>query len=299
MANLREIRSRIKGVANTAKITSAMKMVSAAKLKRAQSSIESARPYVQKMQGVLSNLVENTNDDYSNPLSSVREEIKNIAIIVVSSDRGLCGSFNSNLIKDSWNFIHDTLLKDNPNLNIDILPVGKKAVSFYKKNTKGITVGKNFPDIFGKLEFSTAKAIVDEVKSRYISADLDKVYVFVNEFISVIKQVPKRHQLLPISTLAEEESSDSNLNTDYIYEPNQTSILDELLPKLLDISMWRFLLESNAAEQASRMMAMDNATKNANELKDSLNLTYNKARQAAITTEMLEIVGGANALEKA
>lgn len=297
MANLREIRSRIKGVANTAKITSAMKMVSAAKLKRAQNQIESARPYVQKMKDVLSNLVDNVTDEYSNPLSIKRDNVNNIAIIVVTSDRGLCGSFNANLLKESWNFINNELLSKHPDANIEVIPCGKKAVSFYKKNTDGISVGKPFADIFGKLKFDTAKDIVNEVKSRYENTDLDRVYVFVNEFVSVIKQEPARHQLLPISTELDPELDDAHISTEYIYEPDQASILDNLLPKLLDISMWRFLLESNAAEQASRMMAMDNATKNARELKDALNLKYNKARQAAITTEMLEIVGGANALE--
>jgi F-type H+-transporting ATPase subunit gamma len=297
MANLKEIRNRIQGVKNTAKITSAMKMVSAAKLKRAQDAIESARPYVLKLNDVLGNLVENVGESYDNPLSQKRDEVNNVAVIVVTSDRGLCGSFNTNLIKESWAFVSETVKQNHPNAKIDIVACGKKAVGFYKKQSD-FEVIANYPDIFAKLEFDTAKKIVDEVKETYISGNYDRVFVLVNEFVNVVTQVPKRHQLLPIET-SSEENEESNFVTDYIFEPSQNEILDELLPKILNISMWRYLLESNAAEHASRMMAMDNATNNAKDLVEQLNLTYNKERQAAITTEMLEIVGGANALENA
>ncbi len=293
MANLKELRNRIAGVKNTSKITSAMKMVSAAKLRRSQDAIESARPYVKKLNEVMSNLVE-ASESYENPLSETRKSIENIAVVVIGSDRGLCGAFNNNLFKYAWNYISVDIKRDYPDANVGLITVGKKAVSFFKKYDTPKT--SSFPDIFAHLEFSIAKDIVGGLKEKFTSGEIDKVVVFVNEFVNIVRQKPSRHQLLPIETISQESESHSNFNADYIYEPGQAEILDELIPKLIDISMWRFLLESNAAEQAARMMAMDNATRNAKELVDNLNLEYNRKRQAAITTEMLEIVSGAEAL---
>jgi len=294
MANLKELRNRITGVKNTSKITSAMKMVSAAKLRRSQDAIESARPYVKKLNEVMSNLVDATSESYENPFSESRANIENIAVVVIGSDRGLCGAFNNNLFKEALSFINNDLKASNPNANVSLIPVGKKAISFFKKYD--LDKISSFPDIFGKLEFSIAKDIVSDIKLKFISGEIDKVVVFVNEFVNIVRQNPSHHQLLPIESISSESAKDSKFNSNYIYEPGQAEILDELIPKLIDISMWRFLLESNAAEQAARMMAMDNATRNANELVDSLNLEYNRKRQAAITTEMLEIVSGAEAL---
>lgn len=294
MANLREIRNRIKSVKNTAKITSAMKMVSAAKLRRAQTAIESARPYVEKLNEVLGNLVQGLGDDYANPLTASRDDVKNAVFVVIGSDRGLCGSFNANLFKEAYKYIKEDYLVKNPKVNVRVIAVGKKAVSFFNK-TEFEVIAK-YPDIFASLQFATAQKIIDNVKEKYVSGEIDRVFVYVNKFVNVIKQEPILNQVLPIST---SQPTESKVITDYIYEPDKASILDDLLPKLLNISAWRYLLESNAAEQAARMMAMDNATNNAKDLTDKLNLLYNRERQAAITTEMLEIVGGANALENA
>jgi len=293
MANLKEIRNRIKSVKNTAKITSAMKMVSAAKLRRAQTAIESARPYVLKLNEVIGNLISGLGDNYSNELTEKRDTVNNAVFVVIGSDRGLCGSFNTNLFKEAYKHITETYIKENPNVNVKVITVGKKAGSFFSK-TKLEVISK-YPDVFTNLEFTTAQKIIEDVKSKYISGEYDRVFVYVNNFINVIKQEPSLNQILPIQT---NENTDSK-KSDYVFEPNEKSILDVLLPKLLNISVWRFLLESNAAEQAARMMAMDNATNNAKELVDKLNIVYNRERQAAITTEMLEIVGGANALENA
>lgn len=293
MANLKEIRNRIKSVKNTAKITSAMKMVSAAKLRRAQTAIESARPYVLKLNDVIGNLISGLGDNYSNELTEKRDTVNNAVFVVIGSDRGLCGSFNTNLFKEAYKHITETYIKENPNVNVKVITVGKKAGSFFSK-TKLEVISK-YPDVFTNLEFTTAQKIIEDVKSKYISGEYDRVFVYVNNFINVIKQEPSLNQILPIQT---NENTDSK-KSDYVFEPNEKSILDVLLPKLLNISVWRFLLESNAAEQAARMMAMDNATNNAKELVDKLNIVYNRERQAAITTEMLEIVGGANALENA
>lgn len=291
MANLKEIRNRIKSVKNTAKITSAMKMVSAAKLRRAQTAIESARPYVLKLNDVIGNLISGLGDNYSNELTEKRETVNNAVFVIIGSDRGLCGSFNTALFKEAQKYITETYTKENPNANVKVITVGKKAGSYFNK-TK-IEILSKYPDIFTNLDFSTAQKIIDDVKSKYTSGEVDRVFVYVNNFVNIIKQEPSLNQILPIQTNESQETKKS----DYVFEPNEKSILDVLLPKLLNISVWRFLLESNAAEQAARMMAMDNATNNAKELVDKLNIVYNRERQAAITTEMLEIVGGANALE--
>lgn len=296
MANLRELKRRIGGVKNTAKITQAMKMVSAAKLKRGQRAIESARPYVLKMQEILANVIAGIGDDYHNPLLTERE-VKNIAIVIVGSDKGLCGSFNANIFKMVNTFIKDDVSINYPTANIQLISVGNKTVSKFSKTKLNVT--ENFKDIFGKLEFTSAQNIIKTFENKFITGEVDKVFVIYNEFINVIRQEVRVEQLLPINPkVLSDDNSNSASRVSYIFEPNEKEIMDVLLPKLLNISLWRTLLESNAAENASRMMAMDNATTNANDLVNELNLKYNKERQAAITTEMLEIVGGAEALNK-
>lgn len=297
MATLRDIRIRIKSVKNTSKITSAMKMVSASKLRRAQEAVESARPYVKKLEEVIANLVSAAGEDYTNPIIENRKEVENIAIIVITSDRGLCGSFNTNIIKTVTHYINNDIKNEFPNAKISILPVGKKASSVFLKSKYEIL--GSFSGIFAALKFHHAVDIIDIVKDLYLQRKLDKVVIFSNEFVNIVKQVPTMRQLLPLAKNIEQKGSTTNFSTDYIYEPNQKEILDVLLPKLLNISVWRCLLSSSAAEHAARMFSMDNATRNAKELIDSLNLIYNSKRQAAITTEMLEIVGGAEALSKA
>lgn len=296
MATLRDIRLRIKGVKNTVKITQAMKMVSASKLRRAQEAIESARPYFNKFDELVSNLIANVGDSYSNPILETRKEIKNIGIVVVAADRGLCGSFNSNLFKFVGNFIKDELKTKYPDAKFHFVAVGKKSVSFYNKEMYSMT--DTFPGIFASLQFSTAIDIVDTMKNKFSAGDVDLVYVVGNQFVNLVKQIPTAKQLFPLVPSVKKESTDK-FKLDYVYEPGVSSILDELLPKLVNLTVWRALLDSNAAEQAARMMSMDNASRNANELIGVLNLQYNSKRQAAITTEMLEIVGGAEALSKA
>lgn len=293
MATLRDIKQRIVSVKNTAKITSAMKMVAAAKMKRAQNAIESARPYVEKLEDLMSNLVSALNDQYDNPLIKSKEQVKSVAIVVISSDRGLCGGFNTNLFKALNTLIGEQILSVYPDAEISILAAGKKATDFFKKSN--LNLHASFPDIFAKLEFSTAQEIVSKVKYNFIEGKFDKVYLMYNSFKNIIKQEPTLKELLPI-TPNENQLNESKVSADYIYEPDMESILDVLIPKLVDNKVWRSMLDSNAAEQAARMMAMDNATNNARDLIKSLELTYNKLRQEAITTEMLEIVGGAEAL---
>lgn len=297
MATLRDIKNRIGAVKNTSKITSAMKMVAAAKLKKAQNQIESARPYVLKLEDILSNVIDAVGDDYTHPLIKQHSEIKRIGLIVVSSDKGLCGSFNANLFKDVANFVNNDIKNEYPDAEVNIITVGKKSTGYFKK--RDYTVDKSMIDVFQSLNFDLAKEIVEAAKIDFLENKYDKVLIYFNEFVNVITQRPTSVTLLPIEPKANTSESDENkkFESNYIFEPQQKAILDELLPKLVDIKLWRTLLESNAAEQASRMMAMDAATTNAKELINHLELMYNKARQAAITTEMLEIVSGANALE--
>lgn len=305
MATLRSIQRRIVGVKNTRKITQAMRMVSAAKLRRAQEAIWSARPYVEKLGEIMADLVQYAGEDYTHPLIKRPKEVKNVVCIVVAGDRGLCGSFNTNLFRYSVRTIEDVLKKDYPEAQFHIIPVGKSTCTFFKKRDYPIV--KQYPGIFGKLEFSSAKEIVDLAKEGFVGDVYDKVVVFNNFFKNVLTQMPTHGTLLPIEppqALADDEDEkkpkkeESKFEMNYIYEPNQKEILDELLPKNLNVQLWKALLESNAAEQAARMTAMENATNNAKDLIDSLQLKYNKARQSVITTEMLEIVSGANALSK-
>ena len=300
MATLRSIQRRIGAVQNTAKITSAMRMISAAQLKRAQNNIESARPYVLKLAEVLGNLVETVGENYNHPLIEKRKEVNAVAIITIASDRGLCGSFNNNLFRQTQNYVDNELLKENPKMKIYYSVVGKRTVQFFKRQSVNL-IGE-YSGIFSNLDFSIAKEIVNIAKTAFFEGKVDRVMVSFNEFKNVIVQRPKMIQLLPIESTVDEKtkklSEKEKFNLDYIFEPDQKEILDELLPKHIEIQLWRTLLESFAAEQAARMMAMENATNNAYDLIKHLELVYNKARQAAITKEMLEIVSGAEALKK-
>jgi len=297
MPTPRDIRRRIAAVKNNAKITQAMRMVAASKLRRAQEKIWSNRPYSEKLELVLSNLIHSVGEDYSSPLIHTHNEIKNIAAIVVASDKGLCGSFNSNILRFAHNYIKEEIISKYPNANVILITVGKKSFSYFNKTN--IFILKNYSGIFQKLEFSTAKDITSLVTEKYINGEFDKVMVFFNEFKNLLTQVPKMKNLLPIEPVqAIAEKANSKINLNYIFEPNKELILDTLLPLQLDIQTWSALLESNAAQQAAQMMAMENATNNANDLIKYLELAYNKVRQASITKEMLEIVSGAEAMKK-
>lgn len=292
MATLREIRRRISGVKNTQKITKAMKMVAASRLRRAQESIISARPYARKLGELLRHLVTKV-DVNLNPLL-VGRETKNVLLIVVTADRGLCGSFNSNIIKGAVSH-----LKTYFGLNAKVMTVGRKGADFFGKRNFNV-VGK-YPGIFTSLDFDDAREIVQKATQGYLSGEYDKVEVIYNEFKSVIQQRIVIEQLLPIPAEETRPSTDlhSLAQVDYIYEPSSAEIVNTLVPRHLNFQLWRILLESNAAEQGARMTAMDNATENAKELIRDLTLKFNNARQASITKELLEIVSGAEALTKA
>jgi F-type H+-transporting ATPase subunit gamma len=294
MATLRDIRQRISAVKNTVKITSAMKMVAAAKLRRAQDAITSARPYATKLSEVLSNLA-SSDMDFIHPFFDKREEVGNVLVIVVSSDRGLCGAFNANLFRVATQTIETNIKKQYPKAKVHLISIGKRAVSFFSKRNYNTVA--SLPDVFAKLNFETVLEIAPIVTEGFINGTYDRVHIIFNEFKSVIRQEVQTVQLLPVESTKKAEKAKSSV--DYIYEPSREEILENLLPKYLNLQIWRALLDSNAAEQAARMMAMDNATTNAKDLINVLQLEYNKARQAAITKEMLEIVGGAEALKGA
>ncbi|MGB2869065.1 MAG: ATP synthase F1 subunit gamma [Bacteroidota bacterium] len=298
MATLREIKTRITGVRNTQKITKAMKMVAAAKLRRAQESIVAARPYARKMGELLRHLAGNV-DPGIHPLLKPRET-KRMLFIVVAGDRGLCGAFNSNIIRAAIDHAktHYESLQDEPH-GLKYLVVGKKAFDFFNKG--GYELYSKHVGIFGGLGFNHAQNIVREVREGYLKGEFDRVDVVYNEFKSVIQQRIVVEQLLPIPPEENKEDEVQKVRTqvEYIYEPSSVEIMNDLLPRHLDFQMWRVLLESNAAEQGARMTAMGNATENARELIRDLTLSYNKARQAGITKELLEIVSGAEALKQA
>jgi F-type H+-transporting ATPase subunit gamma len=290
MATLREIRRRITGVKNTQKITKAMKMVAAARLRRAQEAIVSARPYARKLGELLRHLVTKV-DVNLNPLLVGREP-RTVLLVVVTADRGLCGSFNSNIIKSAVQ-----RLRAQGDIVTKVMTIGRKGSDFFGK--RKFDVVSKHPGIFSDLDFDHARFFVQEITEAYLEGRFDKVEVIYNEFKSVIQQRIVVEQLLPIPPEETQPSKDLKglSQVDYIYEPSSTEIVNALVPRHLNFQMWRILLESNAAEQGARMTAMDNATENARELIRDLTLKFNNARQASITKELLEIVSGAEALK--
>jgi F-type H+-transporting ATPase subunit gamma len=291
MATLRDIKLRIKGVKSTQQITKAMKMVAAAKLRRATESVLNARPYARKISVLLSNLV-NEDDKQSNPLFADRE-VKNVAVIVVTADRGLCGAFNTNILKEATRYIEEEIKQKG--LDHQLYCLGKKGSDYFGR--RNYNVAASYPGIFSQINYTVAQKLVDEIIPKYLDGSIDKVIIIFNEFKSIIQQKIVVEQFLPIAS-GDEAEDNKHETANYIYEPDQKAIFNYLIPKHLKGQMWRVLLESNASEFAARMTAMDNATTNAKELIRTLSLTYNSKRQAAITTEILEIVSGANALKE-
>lgn len=289
MPNLKEIRNRITSVGSTMQITSAMKMVSAAKLKRAQDAITQMRPYSEKLQEILSNL--SATLDLSENAYSDQRAVKNVLILAVSSNRGLCGGFNNNVIKR----VNVLLNEDYKGKNVQILCLGKKVTDAFRRSSMRVD-NKIFgtEDIFADLKFGNAAQIADSVMKAYLSKQYDEVVIVYNSFINAANQLVKTEQFLPIIPTISVQGEGAG---DYIFEPSKEEIVDELIPKSLKIQFYKSLLDSNASEHGARMTAMHKATDNAKDLQKSLKLSYNKARQAAITNEILEIVGGAEALK--
>ncbi len=286
MANLKAIKKRIVSVKNTRQITKAMKMVSAAKLRRAQENVVAARPYARMLGEVLGRLTANP-DAEANPLQ-VKREVKNLLLIVVTSDRGLCGGFNANLCKAAERFVREH--KDEYPA-ISIMTVGRKGFEYLKNRQK---IFKNQSGVFAHLSSQTAALLAEEVINGFVAEEYDEVRIIYNAFRSVMSQDITLEQLLPVAPKAAAEPTE--VPPVYIYEPAKESLLGELLPKNVEVQIFKALLESNAAEHGARMTAMDSASKNADEMISKLTLQYNRARQAAITTELIEIISGAESL---
>lgn len=293
MATLRDIKRRIKAVNNTRQITKAMKMVSAAKLRKSQTRMSEMRPYAEKMADVLKSLASGA-DSSLHPLLASRHR-KVVEVIILTSDRGLCGAFNTNIIKTAVKLIAG-LQKDGVNVNISI--TGKKAADYFKR--RDISTAKSWVGLSGRIAYSNAQEIAKGVIEDFISEAIDEVVLIYNEFKSVLVQQVSVAKILPLAAIESEEKNDSlpvSAEADFLYEPSKGEIFNTLLPKNVEIQIYRALLESQASEEAARMTAMGNATKNANEMIDKLTLQYNKARQATITRELMDIVGGVEALK--
>tara|TARA_B100000963_G_C22613327_1_gene665995 strand:+ start:986 stop:1876 length:891 start_codon:yes stop_codon:yes gene_type:complete len=293
MANLRDIRNRITSVNNTQQITKAMKMVAAAKLRKAQDRMIQTRPYANTLASVIGCLIQGLELTY--PLLRETSEPKRYLVIVVGSDRGLCGGFNNNLFKEVELFIANNFENGKETEGLSLITIGKKATAHFRK--RFYSIDAKYPGFFDQLEYELSTSLMNDVMENFINEQIDEVYLAYNEFKTVIAQNRKVEKILPLRAEDLVEADiDKSVQFDYIYEPDQKSIIDELLPKHIKMQFWKAILESNAAEQGARMTAMDSATENAKDLERNLRLKYNQARQSAITTEISEIVSGAQAL---
>ena len=293
-ANLKEVRSRIKSVTNTQQITKAMKMVSAAKLRRAQDRIVQMRPYSNKLNDMLSNIVSGSSGDLSVDFAKERE-IKNVLLVVVTSDRGLCGGFNSNIIKTARKAIAEKYSEQKEAGKLTILPIGKKANEYFRR--LNYNVNSDYYQIFSTLNFESASKVSKFLMDKYSDKTYDKIEIFYSQFKNAATQIFTEEAFLPVAKV--NSTSGKKTNKDFIYEPGKEEIVTFLIPKILNTQLFKVLLDSNASEHGARMTAMDKASENANEMLKELRITYNRARQAAITTELNEIVSGANALAEA
>ncbi|WP_026947640.1 ATP synthase F1 subunit gamma [Algoriphagus marincola] len=289
MANLKEVKQRITSVVSTQQITKAMKMVSAAKLRRAQDRIVQMRPYSQKLTAILNN-VSASSEGAADIVYAQKREVKKVLIIPITSDKGLCGAFNSNIIKAT----NAAIRQQFEGKEITILPLGKKAFEAFKKTD--YTLVDQFYGVFLDLSFDVVREAAEFAMNGFAAGDYDQVTLVYNEFKNVATQIVQTEQFLPMAK-EETEEEVKTAETDYILEPSRAYIIEELVPTSLKIQVYKAVLESNASEHGARMTAMDKATENAGELLKELRLMYNRTRQAAITNEILEIVAGANALE--
>jgi F-type H+-transporting ATPase subunit gamma len=283
MANLKDIRDRIKSVTSIQKVTKAMKMVAAAKMRRAQENMEQARPYSNRLTEIIQNLLPDVDRELL-PLLEVRK-VNRVAFLVVTSDKGLAGSFNSSVLRKAQSEI-DEFGKE----NVDLFCVGKKARDFFKARRYDII--ESHVGFWGNLDFNYAIKIANGIIHHFLKGHVDEIRVVYNEFVNVATQIVLTEKLLPL-----DYEADEGVSVDRLYEPSKDEIVKSLIPRHLNVQMWKYLLESYASEQAARMVAMENATSNSQEMIKDLKLEFNKARQAAITTEMLEIVGGAESLK--
>ncbi len=303
MASLRDIRKRIRSVKNTRQITKAMKMVAAAKLRKAQDAIIAARPYAGMLDQIISDLAARSGgEELAHPLLTARP-VKKVEVVLLTSDRGLAGGFNSNVIRRASRFLYE-----NSELEVELATVGRKGHDFFRQ--RGQAIHKDFGFLYQRLDYPHAAQVAEELSARFLKGEVDAVYIVYNEFISAISQNVSLTQLLPLQTLEVGSGTAAEAGevggpaappagslVDFKYEPDRQSVLDRLVPQAVSIKLYRALLESVASEHGARMSAMDNATSNATDMIASLSLTYNRTRQAVITNELMEIVSGAEALK--
>lgn len=287
---LKEVRNRIKSVTSTQQITKAMKMVSAAKLRRAQDAIIQMRPYSRKLQDMLSNIVSASSADVNLPLAEERA-VERILFIPVTSDRGLCGAYNANVIKLTRSIIDEKYATQFAKGNVTILPIGKKGYEFFQRN--GYKLIDAYWDIFSDLAFENVRRAAIHAQTAFLNKEFDRIEIVYSQFKNAATQNFVSEQYLPIPKTEQK----GGMNTDFIFEPSMSVLLQELMPKILNTQVFKAVLDANASEHGARMTAMDKASENANELLKSLKISYNRARQAAITTELTEIVSGAAALQ--
>lgn len=292
MANLKEIRNRIASVTSTRKITSAMKMVSAAKLRKAQNAIVQIRPYADRLHNILTNLSDSIRGEEDNPYATERD-VEKVLIVVIASNRGLCGAFNSLVLKRAMQVAREDYGKLMQQNRVNFYAIGKRGSEYLKKNKYPLAGVKN--ELFDDLTFENVMPVAEEIMDQFVAGEYDRVILVYNQFKNAAVQILTTEQFLPV--LIHEKTDEESIFTDYIYEPSKEYIIRELIPRSLKIQFYKALLDSNAAEQGARMTAMHKATENATDLILELNLKYNKARQAAITGELLEIVAGAEALK--
>jgi F-type H+-transporting ATPase subunit gamma len=292
MANLKEIRNRIASVTSTRKITSAMKMVSAAKLRKAQEAIIQMRPYADRLHTILTNLSDSIMGEEENPYATERD-LEKVLIVVIASNRGLCGAFNSFVVKRTMQVAFEDFGKLMQQRKVDFYAIGKRGSEFFRKNKYPLVGVKN--ELFENLTFDNVMPVAEEIMDQFMAGEYDRVMLVYNQFKNAAVQILTTEQFLPV--LIPEKTEEDSKYADYIYEPSKEYIIRELIPRSLKIQFYKALLDSHAAEHGARMTAMHMATDNATDLLRDLNLNYNKARQASITNELLEIVSGAEALK--
>lgn len=291
MASLRDIKQKIGAVKKTKQITRAMNMVASAKLRNAQDRIERFRPYADKYFDTIGELSSRA-DSNAHPLLEKREEIQRVGIIIVTSDKGLCGSFNANISKEARDLARKC---QSEGKEVKVFCIGKKGCDFMRKNNFEVVDRKT--NVMNNFDFELALDIGNNIIDKYLAAELDEVHIVYGQFVNMVKQVASSAQILPVVPESGEGGEDVD-SGEFIFEPSVEGLLAELLPKYVKVQIYRGLLDTSASEHAARMNAMDNATKNCDEMVDNLTLVYNKARQASITTELMDIVGGAEALKQ-
>jgi len=294
--NLKEVRERISSVRNTQQITNAMKMVSAAKLRRAQQAIQRMRPYANKLDQMLRNILSNLEGEAGTNYGEERP-VQNACIVVITSNRGLCGAFNSNICKAAMHKMHNDWAQVRADGNLTLLCIGKRGYDFFRKRYQDVHYITDYVELFDDLSFENVSRVSRLLMDEFLKKGFDAVDVAYGQFKNAAVQYPRLEQFLPVPKV-EEEVDDNKLRADYIFEPNKQGLLETLVPSIIQTQFYRYILDTHASEHGARMTAMDSATENAEELIKELRISYNKARQEAITKEISEIVGGAAALEE-